>query len=66
MWKKREIIDVDEAEENVSKITVVSEDLEEVSPRASQVWNYNKIGVDPNGKWNKIVCTYKWCNAKKI
>ena len=64
--KQREIIDVEEAEENVSKLTVVPEDLQQVLPRASQVWNCDKIGVDPNGKWNKIVCTYKWCNVEKI
>ena len=64
--KQQEIINVDEAKENVSKLTVVPEDLQQVLPRANQVWNCDKIGVDPNGKWNKIVCTYKWYNVKKI
>lgn len=35
-------------------------------PRANQVWNCDEISLDPNGKWNKIVCTFKWCNLVKV
>lgn len=64
--KKRELIDLTKAEENVAELTVVPRDLQEVLPRGNQVWNCDKIGVDPNGKWNKIVCTYKWCGVEKL
>ena len=39
--------------------TIVPTDLHQIQPRATQVWNFDKIGFDPNGKWNKVVCNYK-------
>ena len=29
--------------------------LQKIQPRADQIWNADEIGIDPNGKWNKIV-----------
>ena len=40
--------------------TVFPPDLHQIRPRATQVWNYDEIGFDPNGKWQKVVCTYKF------
>ena len=34
--------------------------LHQIQPRETQVWNCDKIGLDPNGKWRKVVCTYKY------
>ena len=28
--------------------------------RSTLVWNCDEIGFDPNGKWNKVVFTYKF------
>ena len=39
--------------------TIVPPDLNQIQPRATQVWNCDVIGFDPNGKWRKVVCTYK-------
>ena len=39
---------------------IVPSDLHQIQPRATQVWNYDKIEFDPNGKWRKVVCTYKY------
>ena len=39
--------------------TIVPPELHQIQPRATQVWNCDEIGFDPNGKWRKIVCTYK-------
>ena len=35
-------------------------DLNQIQPRATQVWNCDEIGFDPNGKWHKAVCNYKF------
>ena len=34
--------------------------LHHIQPRATQVWNCDKIGLGPNGKWRKFVCIYKY------
>ena len=33
--------------------------INHIKPRITQVWNCNKIGFDQNGRWNKVICTYK-------
>jgi len=40
-------------------------DLADVMPRADQVWNVDEIGFDPNGKWERIINTHKWCVTDK-
>ena len=44
----------------------VPEDLKEIQPRPSQVWNCDEIGFDPNGSWIKVVCTYKFFTGQHI
>ena len=39
---------------------IVPPNLHQIKPRATQVWNCDEIGFDPNGKWHKVVCTYKF------
>ena len=39
--------------------TIVPPDLHQIQPRATQVWNCDEIGFEPNGKWPKVVCNYK-------
>ena len=34
--------------------------LNDTQPRVTKVWNCNEIGFDPNVKWNKFICTYKF------
>ena len=62
----REVITIDEAEQNINELTKVPEDLQDVLPRPDQIWNCDEVGIDPNGKWHKIVCTYKWCKNEKV
>ena len=38
---------------------IVLTKLNQIQPRATQVWNCDEIVFDPNGKWRKVVCTYK-------
>ena len=40
--------------------TIFPPDLHQIQPRATQVWNCDEIGLDPNGKWRKVLCTYKY------
>ena len=35
-------------------------DLNDIQPRATQVWNCDEIWFYPNGRWNKVICTYKF------
>ena len=39
--------------------TIVPPDLHQIQLIATQVWNCDEIRFDPNGKWRKVVCTYK-------
>ena len=43
---------------------IVPPDLHQIQPIATQVWNCDKIGLDPNVKWRKVVCTYKYFKGK--
>ena len=29
------------------------------------MWNCDEIGLDPNGKWRKVVCTYKYFQGER-
>ena len=40
--------------------TIVPPDLHHIQPRATQVWNCDKIVLEPKGKWHKVGCTYKY------
>ena len=40
--------------------TIVPPDLHQIQPRATQVWNCDEIGFNPNGELCKFVCTYKY------
>ena len=37
----------------------ISSDLNEIWPRATQVWNCGTIGFSPNVIWNKFIFTYE-------
>ena len=59
MIKEYKVIPIEEVKESVDNLTKVLIDLHEVQLRPDQVWNWNKIGIDPNGKWQHIICTFK-------
>ena len=42
----------------------IPSDLNDIQPRATQVWNCGEIGFDPNRRWNKVICTYKLFQGK--
>ena len=41
-------------------------DLNDIQPRVTQVWSFDDIGFDPNGRCNKFICNYKLFQAEKM
>ena len=48
------------------KLQVVLSDLQDIQTRPLQVYNFDKIGFYPNGKWNKMVWTYKLFTGESL
>ena len=60
------MITKDEAQDALRELTKVPDDLSDIQSRPSQVWNCDEIGIDPNGKWNKVIYTRKFCETEKV
>ena len=43
----------------IKKMNIPSE-INDIQPRVTQVWNFDEVGIDPNGKCDRVVCTYKF------
>ena len=41
-------------------------ELNNIQPRATQVWNCDGIGFDPNERWSKGICTYKFFQGEQM
>ena len=50
----------DENNQHFLQNMIIPSDLNNIQPRATQVWNYGEIGFDHNGRRNKFICTYKF------
>ena len=37
-----------------------------IQPRYTQVWNCDYIFLDPNGKWHKVICTYRFLPGERM
>ena len=55
-----------EAKKVLDELTVIPYDLFELQPHTSRCWNCNEIGLDPNGRWSKVVCTWKYNISEKV
>lgn len=64
--KVKQEVSKDEAAKSLNDLMVLPDDLDNIQLRPSQVWNCDEIGFDPNGKWYKIINTYKWCNTDQV
>ena len=64
--KKRLNVTDDEIESTLQKLTTVPDELEDIIPRSDQVWNFDEIGIDLNGKWYRVICPYKWCDVERV
>ena len=62
----RVVVTKEQAEKSITELTIIPEDFDIIQPRADQVWNCDEIGIDPNGNWTRIVCTYIWCTLGQI
>ena len=51
--------DNDENNQPLLKIIIIPSDINDIQPRATQLWNCNEVGFDPNGMWHKVICAYK-------
>ena len=47
------------------KMTIPS-DLNDIQPRAIQVWYCDEFGFDPNGRRRKVICTYKFFQGERM
>ena len=56
----------EEAKKTLQTLTAIPDDLTHLQPRPSQTWNCDEIGIDPTGKWCRIVNTWKYCMTEKI
>ena len=45
---------------------IIPSDLNDIQPRATQVWNYDEVGFDNNGRWKKFICTYKLFQGEQM
>ena len=50
----------------LEEFTKIPDDLHLIQPQSTQVWNCDKVDVEPNSKCNKVVCAYKWSLVNKI
>ena len=42
------------------KKRIIPSDLNDIQPRATQVWKCDEIGFDTNRRWNKVIFNYKF------
>ena len=56
----------EDAKKELYNLMTTPDNLQAIQPCDNQFWNCDEVGFDPNGKWYKVVCTYKWCNCSKI
>ena len=52
--------DNDDKNQPILQKNIIPSDLNDIQPRATQLWNCNEVGLDPNGRCSKAVCTYKF------
>ena len=43
---------------------IIPSDLNGIEPRATQVWNCDEIRFYRNGRWNKVIGTYKFSRRR--
>jgi len=60
------IVSTEEMTASLSKLQTIPDDFACIQPRANQVWNCDEVGIDPNGNWGRIVCTFKYCMTETL
>ena len=44
----------------------IPSDLNDIKPRATKVWHCDEIGFYPNGRWSKVISTYKFFQGEQM
>ena len=52
--------DKDNENQHILQKMTIPSDLNDIKPRATQVWNCYEVGFDTNGRCIKVNCTYKF------
>ena len=58
--------DKDDNNQPILQKIIIPYDLNYIQPRSTQVWNCNEVGFYPNGRWRKIICTYKLFQGEQM
>ena len=45
---------------------IIPSDLNDIQTRAAHVWNCDEVDFYPNGRWSKVVCTYKFLQGEQM
>ena len=45
---------------------IIPSGINDIQPRATQVWNWDEFGFDTNVIWNKIICTYNLFQVERM
>ena len=46
--------------------TILPTNIHQIQPRSTQVCNCDEIGFEPNGKYHKFLCAYKFFQGERI
>ena len=56
--------DNDDGNQPILKKKIIPSDLNDIQPRATQIWRCDEVGFDPNKIWIKVIYTYKFFQGK--
>ena len=45
---------------------IIPSDLNDIQPRATNVWNCDEFGFDTNRRWTKVICPYKLFQGERM
>ena len=51
--------DKDDKNQPIFQKMIIPSDINDIQPRATQVWNCDEVGFYSNGRWSKVIFTYK-------
>ena len=58
--------DNDENNQPFLQKMIIPSDLNDIQPRTTQVWKCDESGFDHNGRWNKVICIYKFIQVENM
>ena len=58
--------DNDDNNQPILQELIIPSDINGIQKIATQVWNCNGVGFDPNGRWSKVIFTYKSFQGERM